>query len=347
LACLDLEILRNPFDFDFLRVHQELKTDKLNRRFYVENKTALDCHTGLMWSLDASLTEFPMTWSEAFDFVGNMNQERYENYGNWRLPNRRELLSLISYDLINPALPSDHPFENVFHGCYWTASTSARLPRQAWYIHFGGARVYRGIKNDSYMVWPVRSVRQEAANVYFTGQHTCYDDMGNFIPCNIGPLQHRAVQAGIEWPKPRFDVTGDTVTDYLSGLTWTRNTSFSKVFINWNDAAQLIQKMNTNMEFGFDDWRIPHIQELESLIDLGTHSPALPVDHSFTNIQDFYWSGTTSVYEPRYAWALYMKDGALGVGYKANPEFFLWPVRGYRHDSRELPEQEEFRHKLY
>jgi hypothetical protein len=23
-----------------------------------------------------------------------------------------------------------------------------------------------------------------------------------------------------------------------------------------------------------------------------------------------------------------MQDGALGVGFKVNPEFFLWPVRG-------------------
>jgi hypothetical protein len=146
----------------------------LNKRFYVEKKTVLDRYTGLMWSLDASLTEFPMTWSEAFDFVQNLNRETdIRSYENWRLPNRRELLSLVSHDRINPALPSNHPFENVFHGYYWSASTSARLPQQAWYIHLGGAKVYRGIKHASYMVWPVRSVVGQAVNVFFTGQHKC------------------------------------------------------------------------------------------------------------------------------------------------------------------------------
>jgi hypothetical protein len=95
--------------------------------------------------------------------------------------------------------------------------------------------------------------------------------------------------------------------------------------------------MNIKMDFGFNDWRIPHIRELESLIDLEMHSPALPADHPFINIQDFYWSGTTSIYEPRYAWALYIQDGALGVGFKANPEFFLWPVRGKLNCSRKFP----------
>jgi hypothetical protein len=300
----------------------------LNKRFYVENKTVLDRYTGLMWSLDASLTEFPMTWAEAFEFVKKMNCDLYQNHGNWRLPNRRELLSLVSHDRMNPSLPEDHPFENVFHGYYWTASTSARLPQQAWYIHFGGAKVYRGMKHASYMVWPVRSVGRPMVNVFFTGQHKCFDDRGNEISCNRNPLQYSAVQAGIEWPKPRFSVNGDTVTDRLSRLTWTRNASCSRVFINWKDAGHMVEQMNIKKVFGFDDWRLPHILELESLIDLDMHSPALPEGHPFTNIQDYYWSGTTSIYETRYAWTLYLQDGALGVGFKADPEFFLWPVRG-------------------
>jgi hypothetical protein len=300
----------------------------LHKRFFVKKKTVLDRHTGLMWSLDASLAEFPLTWAEAFDFIQNLNRNYYQDFANWRLPNRKELFSLISHDQINPALPSDHPFENVFHGYYWTASTSARLPQQAWYIHFGGAKVYRGMKQASYMVWPVRSVNRQSADIFFTGRNHCYDDTGKITSCHKDPLQYAAVQAGIKWLNPRFDFNEDLVTDRLSGLTWTRNASYSKNFISWEDAGHMVQQMNANMDFGFNDWRVPHIRELESLIDLAMHSPALPSDHPFAGINDFYWSSTTSIYETRYAWTLYMQDGALGVGFKANPEFFLWPVRG-------------------
>jgi hypothetical protein len=48
---------------------------------------------------------------------------------------------------------------------------------------------------------------------------------------------------------------------------------------------------------------------------------------AFINVQNFYWSSTTSMYETRYAWALYMRDGAVGVGFKSLSEFYLWPVR--------------------
>lgn len=37
----------------------------------------------------------------------------------------------------------------------------------------------------------------------------------------------------------------------------------------------------------------------------------------------YYWSSTTSMYESRYAWVLYMRDGAVGVGFKPLSEFFF------------------------
>ena len=67
---------------------------------------------------------------------------------------------------------------------------------------------------------------------------------------------------------------------------------------------------------------------MESLTDMSQHSPALPVDHLFVNVQEFYWSSTTSMYDINYAWVLYIKDGVVGVGYKPLSEFYFWPVRG-------------------
>lgn len=79
---------------------------------------------------------------------------------------------------------------------------------------------------------------------------------------------------------------------------------------------------------GHLDWRMPNIRELESLVDLCADSPALAPDHPFGNVREVYWSSTTSVYEPRYAWALYTRDGMVGVGFKPDAVFHLWPVRG-------------------
>ncbi len=295
--------------------------------FKCYNHAVSDLRTGLMWSRDAALSEFPLTWKEAFDFVDSLNSREFEGYANWRLPNRRELFSLISLSRINPALPEGHPFENVFPGYYWSASTCARLPDQAWYVHLGGAKVYRGMKYASYMVWPVRTQAQKKGTVFQTGQKQCFDEAGRPGPCS-GTLQGASVLAGKPWPGPRFEVQADTVTDHMTGLNWMKKADAAGREVAWQEAFDFIDRLNQNAVTGFSDWRLPHIRELESLVDLGEHSPALPSKNPFKDIRDFYWSATTSRYETRYAWALYLKDGAVGVGFKPDPEFFLWPVRG-------------------
>ena len=85
--------------------------------------------------------------------------------------------------------------------------------------------------------------------------------------------------------------------------------------------------MNRKAAGRHSDWRLPNIRELESLTDMNWHSPALPPNHPFVGIADGYWSSTTSVYEASYAWVLYTLDGAVGVGYKAKADFYVWGVR--------------------
>ena len=93
-------------------------------------------------------------------------------------------------------------------------------------------------------------------------------------------------------------------------------------------ALALIEAINQASRYGFNDWRLPTIVELESLTDMDRHSPALSFGHPFANVRDFYWSSTTSQYDNQYAWVLYLQDGAVGVGHKPFSGFYLWPVRG-------------------
>lgn len=300
----------------------------LKNRFEASEYTVTDRKTGLMWVKNAGISEFPLTWKEAFEFTEDLNRDAHGGFTDWRLPNRRELFSLVSHENINPTLDSGHSFVNVFQGYYWTASTCARVPAQAWYVHFGGGKVYRGMKYASNMVWPVREPSPGRVQIPFSGQAHCFDENGDAAPCEKHPLQHGALSSGIPWPAPRFEVANGYILDRLTGLTWTRKACSDARFLTWKDAHEVIAGMNQRHAYGFSDWRVPAIRELESLADLGRHSPALPGGHPFSEVSDFYWSGTTSMYEQRYAWAFYTKDGAVGVGFKGNPEFSLWPVRG-------------------
>jgi len=264
-------------------------------RFEQRDGLIIDRLSRLLWPQDAGLSEFPQTWHEALDFVETMNRAAVGGYRTWHLPSRRELFSLVSHACVNPALPAGAPFENVFAGYYWTATTCSRLKDQAWYIHLGGGRVQRGMKYGSYMVWPV---------------------------CCHSPDPTTASTA------QRYEVDKDTVYDQRTGLGWAKMDALAWDPLSWTDALDFIRRMNAGSAHGHADWRLPNVRELESLIDVRRHTPALSGGHPFSQIPQGCWSSTTSVYEPRYAWVVYLQDGAVGVGYKKSAEFHVWAVRG-------------------
>jgi hypothetical protein len=295
-------------------------------RFIADEQTVVDTRSGLIWMRDAGMEPFPMTWPEALACVREMNARKLFGCKEWRLPSRRELFSLISHSAVNPALPQGHPFVNVFNGYYWSGTTCHRLPDQAWYVHLGGARVFKGMKHGSYLVWPVRTAGERTLRVYRTGQQECYAADGSRIDCS-GSGQDGDILSGQPWPQPRFADTDGSVIDRMTGLIWSRTAGITGQPVSWEQAEMAIAGANKERLHGSDNWRLPTIRELESLCDMGRHSPALPQPHPFEQVRDYYWSADTSRYDPRYAWALYLQDGAIGVGYKPNADFHVWPVR--------------------
>ena len=267
------------------------------KRFQVLDQVIRDDVTGAVWTRDANPAEFPLTWQEAMQFTADMRRRQAHGYDDWNLPSRRLLFAMISHQYINPALPAGHPFVNVFNGYYWTRETCSRLPDQAWYGHLGGGRIHRGMKHGSYMVWPVS--RGEAADGGSGGSGT-----------------------------ERFRREEDGIHDALTSLTWSADADPFVRPLSWTEALSSIQAFNGRQPDGRSAWRLPNIRELESLVDLESHSPALTAPHPFVNVPDACWSSTTSAYEPRYAWTLYFQDGTVGVGFKPGAEFYAWPVRG-------------------
>jgi hypothetical protein len=119
---------------------------------------------------------------------------------------------------------------------------------------------------------------------------------------------------------------GDAVIDRLTGLCWLRTADLTGRQVTWSQALAAVADFNQNAK-GSDVWRLPNINELESLVDCSTHSPALPAEHPFRDVREGYWSSTTSMFEPDWAWALYLSKGAVGVGQKWGAHFFVWMVR--------------------
>ena len=297
-------------------------------RFAVKGELVHDNLTGLQWLKNANPAEFPVTWQEALDYIFRMNREKFAGRTDWRLPNRRELRSLMAFGTRKPALPPDHPFENVFLGWYWTSTTSAMDSCYAWYIHMEGARMFFGRKDQYYLFWPVCGLGNGV--VAATGQKHCYDTGGNKVVCR-GTGQDGELQLGGDWPVSRFVVEQHVVLDRLTGLSWLQDADIgNNNTLAWSETLRYVKNLEISLPEPFRCWRLPTINELESLVDCSRHTPALPLDHPFKNVRDVYWSSTTSFFEPDWAWALYLNKGATGVGFKQEKTFHLWPVAACR-----------------
>ncbi|NOY64523.1 MAG: DUF1566 domain-containing protein [Nitrospirae bacterium] len=291
-------------------------------RFRRKGQTVLDMLTGLVWTRNANLAEFPLLWQEALDFIKDMNRKGLFGFSDWRLPNRRELRSLISHQTRRPALPEGHPFVNVFNGWYWTSTSAAINPAYAWYINMDGARMFYGGKRQFFLLWPVRGKGYGVLPA--TGQMKCYDSDGRSVPC-AGTGQDGEFRFGQVWPSQRFEVIEDIVVDHLTNLCWLKRADLTDGQVTWSEALNAVAEFNNKKNI-LAKWRLPNINELESLVDCSTHSPALPSGHPFIDVRDGYWSSTTSMYEPDWAWALYLMKGAVGVGQKKGAYFHVWPV---------------------
>jgi hypothetical protein len=136
------------------------------------NGTVTDNLTKLIWTKNANAFGLK-TWGDALSAANTLASgiaglTDGSKAGDWRLPNRRELLSLVDDGRYNPALPNTlgtgqwtegNPFQGVQAATYWSSSTAADCPSNPWLVNFYDGSVYylpKGTYSD-YYVWCVRA----------------------------------------------------------------------------------------------------------------------------------------------------------------------------------------------
>jgi hypothetical protein len=234
-----------------------------------EDGTVTDKLTGLIWLQNANCFD-RRTWQGALEAANNLQDlpddtrdcglRDGSHKGAWRLPNVKELQSLIVFGFSNPALSdragtsqcndTNCAFSGVGTGrFYWSSTTFLEVPipgdspvNKAWGVDVGNGNTpphFRWHANPrtttTFFVWPVKgpSPGVGRARVEVTGQKTCWapNEMSNEpvnIPCTVPSAEGQdgelARRIGVRYPEPRFTSNRDgTVTDNLTGLTWLQH----------------------------------------------------------------------------------------------------------------------------
>ena len=140
---------------------------------YTDNMdgTFTDNNTQLMWekkvaggssgcptdSANLHGVDSTCTWAQATGvWIAAINADNLGGHNDWRVPNVKELLSIVDYSRRNPATSVPGSTAMVF---YWSSTNSAGSSSGAWVVEGFSGFTFAGTKNESRYVRAVRGGR--------------------------------------------------------------------------------------------------------------------------------------------------------------------------------------------
>ena len=258
--------------------------------------TVTDQDTGLMWmrcsigqtwdgSAGACLgTASARTWDDAIALPA---AEILAGHTDWRLPNIRELQTILDRTKFNPAIDTV-AFPDFLPSTFWSATTNVVILNTAWYINFATGDV-QSMSNDAFELNYVHLVRGAAVPALPDVNRPQSD----FIDNADGTVSH--TPSGLMLKLCLEGEIWDTTTSICTGNAASR--------FSWEQATAL-----TAPGFaGKNDWRVPTAKEMASLFGYST-AIITAVFHPF--YVDFFWTTTPYAGDLSNAWSV----GDVGSG---------------------------------
>jgi len=124
----------------------------LSAHFIRTNGIVKDTRTHLEWQDNYNSTADKITkysWMNAISYCENLV---IDGKSDWRLPNKKELVTIIDYKIYNPSINST--FQKSFPGNYWSSTSVYPQHLKAWTVYF-----YAGFMSPEYNKTSSFSVR--------------------------------------------------------------------------------------------------------------------------------------------------------------------------------------------
>ncbi|MFK5915492.1 MAG: DUF1566 domain-containing protein [Woeseiaceae bacterium] len=220
--------------------------------------------TGQVWEASGSNKKY--TVEEINNYVKEINNIKLCGYSDWRMPSIKELSGLaINKDYFS--FPAHHLL------AYWSntivADSSSDI--QLWYVNYENSRGEYEPNSENY----VRLVRGNKFYDFF--DYTKLDSAGKSL---TGTSTNHAC-----------------VYDNQNGLTWEVKTNENNsIGYSPSEVNNHVEELNRKTLCGYSDWRLPTTDELTTLVDYGTHSPAISTDYFPNTINKLYRASPDSVY---------------------------------------------------
>jgi hypothetical protein len=152
--------------------------------------------------------------------------------------------------------------------------------------------------------------------VYFGGS------MMSFCVDKSSNLYVRAVRGQCGGFDNFIDNGDGTVTNTDTGLMWQQDTA---PVYTWQEALSYCENLTLA---DYTDWRLPNINELQSLVDYTRYAPSIDTVYFPNTWSSYYWSSTTDANGPYVAWYVHFSPGYVAEYYKSTYGGGVRAVRG-------------------
>ena len=226
-------------------------------------------YTGLEWQRVISLDIY--TWQEAVSYCETLD---YGGYDDWRLPEMKNLISLNDFGTADPSLYSGFTNKVSQSSYSFWAEDYPFLEEKAWSVGFQFGVAGVGYKTSPSRILCVRgdstSTQNDFSETEISGDYIVTDD-----------------QFSLQWTK-----------DYYASITEYK--------ITWGIALEYCEDLTYGRH---DDWRLPNINELITLLDTSERQPA----SKFPGLPESLalWSSTTVDNVNSQAFGIAVSSGGL------------------------------------
>jgi ribonuclease BN (tRNA processing enzyme) len=246
-----------------------------------DDGTVQDLVTGLVWQKTPDFRT--RTWEEAGEYAAGL---ALAGRDDWRLPTIKELFSIADF---RGDMHTRTPYidTKVFDFQYPDPSTGMRdMDAQYWSSNLYAGTTMRG--DTSAFGFNFADGRIKSYPVRFGGGRR--GGVKKYVRCvRGGPYGRNDFQ----------DNADGTVTDRATGLTWAKADSGRPM--PWKEALAYAEKLELA---GHDDWRLPNVKELQSIVDYSrapdardasARGPAIAPVFGLTETESWFWSSTTHI----------------------------------------------------
>jgi hypothetical protein len=178
-----------------------------------------------------------------------------------------------------------------------------------------------------------------------TGQTDCFDTQTTIsCPSETDPFYGQDAQFSFS-PQilVKLDISGNPlpdgasewsmVMDQTTGLIWEVKTDDGSIHDKDNQYGyyyleeKFIDRMNQNMFGGFSDWRIPEMDELNTLTNIRHHRPSINPQYFPNTRASDYWTATPHVNDTSQGWCVSFFHGNDSIQSRQSA-FYVRAVRG-------------------